>query len=749
MTIISPLLQNRLNATNNGKQTPNNRHEKIYQDLQKRAHEAKPNEAKAKLVKEGILGNPITATKDIIKDGKNFFKATTTGNMGDNNLGRINDLGLKVGASLIATFLALHSKTKTQSIMRFVGGATFIAMMDLWPKLFINLPARLVHGFRIDRKYISAQGDKKDFFLDNQFLVWDAYPEKQLRKDAKKAGIDYDSENGKEKIQRKMQKTALQNRTLWMATAGFATPLLTAMTGNFIEPLVEKAVVDHDVKKVQKILASENGLAEYLANVSKNAKASKGELKALDSLFNAYKTGEITQKVLFEKLADKFSLQSLAETFKDSDDMSLLDKYHPANLVATLEKMYEANRETLNKNNIISLINQKLVVEGVETLKAEEAKEILNALGNDFSEANVKTVLQNYMSDSSIKEIFADLKVDEDKFFESIKTYYSTTFTQLKARVKGYMQLINPIVGSKAESLQTLEFNKTMREILKTLEIDPSEVEKITKTLKVGDESASDITAKIFKLLSGKIAGLNDTKRDELMKLLSSKDFDEKTSGLIEKLLNNTDLLQGDSKDPLTRAILGIWEKTEKASNVGNKDGLASVFKKFIDKKSTDIKAIKSKLIIIANLEERIKNGEFNDEEIKIARKYVYDGGISTIISPIRKDTVNPKKFLDALNKVFDPDQFEDDDIKAIIKNIRKIGSSDISAVTPTIDYMSCGSFAEHLKKFATSLGNNKAWMKIFAPMTIALVAITLLAQPFFGKIDKEFQQEGKNGGAK
>ena len=74
MATISPLLQNRLNATGNKTQTPNNRHEKIYQDLQKRAHEAKPNEAKAKLVKEGIFGNPITAAKDTFKDGKNFFK---------------------------------------------------------------------------------------------------------------------------------------------------------------------------------------------------------------------------------------------------------------------------------------------------------------------------------------------------------------------------------------------------------------------------------------------------------------------------------------------------------------------------------------------------------------------------------------------------------------------------------------------------------------------------------------------------
>jgi len=54
MTRVSPLLQNKLNNTNNTI-NPNNRHEKIYEDLQKRAHEAKPNEAKAQMVKDGIL----------------------------------------------------------------------------------------------------------------------------------------------------------------------------------------------------------------------------------------------------------------------------------------------------------------------------------------------------------------------------------------------------------------------------------------------------------------------------------------------------------------------------------------------------------------------------------------------------------------------------------------------------------------------------------------------------------------------
>jgi hypothetical protein len=61
---------------------------------------------------------------------------------------------------------------------------------------------------------------------------------------------------------------------------------------------------------------------------------------------------------------------------------------------------------------------------------------------------------------------------------------------------------------------------------------------------------------------------------------------------------------------------------------------------------------------------------------------------------------------------------------------------------------MACGSFMDIAKKCAKAFGNNKAWKSIFVPMTAALVAVTLLVQPFFGNIKKEFPDE-KNGGTK
>ena len=48
----------------------------------------------------------------------NFVKATTTGKMNDNSLGRINDIGMKAGSILIATYLASKAKTKTEGVVQ-------------------------------------------------------------------------------------------------------------------------------------------------------------------------------------------------------------------------------------------------------------------------------------------------------------------------------------------------------------------------------------------------------------------------------------------------------------------------------------------------------------------------------------------------------------------------------------------------------------------------------------------------------
>ena len=763
MATISPLLQNRINSTGNKGQTPSNRHEKIYQDLQKRAHEAKPNEAKAKMVKEGILGNPITGIKDTIKDGKNFFKAATTGDLGDNNLGRINDLGLKVGAGLIASFLALHSKTKTQSIMSFIGGATFVAMMDLWPKLFINLPARLTHGFRIDRKYISAQGDKKDFFLDNQFLVWDAYPEEQLRKDAKNAGIDYDSENGKEKIQRKMQKTALQNRTLWMATAGFATPLLTSMVGNRVQPLIEEAVVNNGVKNTQKALGN---LDEYLNNASATS-------SNLSDLFKNYKEASLDDS-FYEKLSALLNPTTYLGEFKDKDDAVPLQEWKPQGLIAELKEAYKEfviyDKEDLKSKLAALEIPSSGTVKGCEIILEDSnldkttIETIFESLGDKkLTLKKVEEILGQLGVPKDAKEnLLKNAKLIDDgkeSFFEFAQKLNNQLVTPLKARSKAYLDLMNPVIGSKAESRYTLEYLKTQSKLLKALGLDKLGNLRKLKSAHT-DQFADTAINQISNAIQEAIKNCNgdEEKYKTFIQSLGSEPISKETKDIVAELKNNLEKVK-----PETEEIDGINIKRIKDALCGGSntdDGFIRLLRNFIETKEIDLDATKSKAVICANFERRVLAGEFDDlkERLNEFRKILYDGTISNAAN--RNYMQVPAEYHEYANRLFNESKFSveentlGDTFKNALSNVRKIftnvenfkaGKAIDEAAK---DYMACGSLVQHMKNAATRLSNDKTWMKIFAPMTIALIAITLLVQPLFGKIDKEFPEEG-NGGTK
>ena len=77
------------------------------------------------------------------------------------------------------------------------------------------------------------------------------------------------------------------------------------------------------------------------------------------------------------------------------------------------------------------------------------------------------------------------------------------------------------------------------------------------------------------------------------------------------------------------------------------------------------------------------------------------------------------------------------------------ITGSSISSSKNAVEYAKMPSLAGLVKDHATRIFENKAWKKIFLPMTIGLIAITLLVQPLFGKIDKEFPDSDNNGGQK
>ena len=854
MANVSPILKSQLENTNN--------HDRIYRHLANHANDVKPNEPKAKLIKENFVQSSISAVKDTFQDGKNFFKAAKTGQLNDNNLGRINDLGMKAGALIIASYLAAHAKTKTDSIMKFLGGATFFASMSLWPKLFINLPARLAHGFRVDYKYLSAQGDKKDLGLDNQFQPMDIFTDEEMMEMAKKTGIDPNDEFAREKMQRKLQKTMLQNRTLWMATAGFATPLMTSAIGDIVTPLVKNGVIKHGFNKVEKIVTDTDRFDKYLENAKdykatiydENLKKFVPVTDKLNELLTEIETGN-PDKEFYGKLSGLLSLDKAEKLFKDPDDVKTIKQFKSKDLTPVLMGIREEN-SFVAKDTLVEAVSKLtkpessldyLFGKGKETpIGLQKAKELFKKSDKSVSIRDIKKVLaeNNFMS-ADIDKLIEGLDVDNTGFINKIKEYGANTLNPLMSRYKAYIDLYNPVAGSKMESAYTDEFITSMKNVFKKLGISSKDYDKLFYTKKenldakqlatrtreqqnflrekmkqylgtnpdyvkdfigmdldeislaLGEDSPREKLKALTKIIEqfvdekndankAKVAvenlrnNLKNTFTDEFYLLTNGWEFDNfannitkdnkiwaeeitmrycetskyqnllhraigkypKKDALIDSISSSANVkrieqFEANKLTGITRALLGGGE---------DEIGLAKNLKNFTNEKRLDLSAINLKAIIAANFETRLKNNEFkglSDEELKYLETVVYNGSIGKIADPA---SISSQVKSDLLEKLFNIKAYAKEsvcvpELKRVIERLQSLAKNEALAKD---DYLSSVSFVEIIKKRGIEAFENKTWRKIFYPMAIGLVAVTLLAQPFFGKIEKEFSKKTK-----
>lgn len=210
----------------------------IHHELANKAF-IRPLEGQGRLVKDNILYTPVNMAKSFAYDIK-ALKGSVNGEANDHQLGKLNDLGMKLGGLGIAGFLMTKRQTPLTKTMEFVGLGSFFASMALWPKIAIQIPARLIHGFNVQQQYEDSFGRKKPFYQDAQFLPWDLYSDDEINKIGNRMGVPKDIPNRREFIQEKMKKIATQNNTLWMLTAGFATPIMSALICNQLEKPLAK-----------------------------------------------------------------------------------------------------------------------------------------------------------------------------------------------------------------------------------------------------------------------------------------------------------------------------------------------------------------------------------------------------------------------------------------------------------------------------------------------------------------------------
>lgn len=340
----------------------------------------KPLDGKGHLVNGDLVHMPKEMIRDAVYTTKAFADGVR-GKANDHQLGKMNDLGLKLSGIAIATYLMTKKSTPKTKAMEFLGFGAFLASMALWPKLALEIPARLIHGFNFRKQYVDEQGRKKYVSLDPNYIPFDLYKGDKRSEDldviGNRMGIKKDIPNRHEAVKDQMRKISVQNNTMWMLTAGIATPIMTALACNLAEPKIgeytEKLSNDNANKSIEDI-------TKYL-----NDELNNEEKIAFEK--NGYKTKGTIGRFL-SKVGDK--VNEFKQTIIESKFVPA--KLKPKENVAEIDNVLNPIRgnKQLTKESIVSLSAK--MTEGLGAEMQEAATEdILNLIGGEKYVANDKT----------------------------------------------------------------------------------------------------------------------------------------------------------------------------------------------------------------------------------------------------------------------------------------------------------------------------------------------------------------------
>ena len=462
----------------------------------------KPLPSKGRLLNGNIFNAPAIMVKDAVYDVK-AFKHAMQGNANDHELGKLNDVGLKLGGLAIAGYLFTKKQTPVTKGMEFVGLASFLASMAIWPKLAIQLPAYLIHGVNVQKQYEDSFGRKKSFYQDPQFIPWDLYSDKEIDKMGNRLRVPKDIPNRRDAIQEKMKKIAIQNNTLWMLTAGFATPVMSALICNQTEPYLAKWLNNRKNKKADLILTNldEHSKKYDTHNATNN----------IENQIKLHAGKPITEEVI-NSVADAFDgMDSVtAESFKADLRELMTSNTHTISKDST--KAISKNLKDIFKGKPISKDAVDAIIPNENDMfnifkennfiKTDADDKELKAISDKILLAvkkNVETYNQNrpeaeQLDFEYIKKLIRSHKVNEHPIKSVLNNSTSATFSQeIQANLRNIAKAFDAFnaktnalneyavtkVGSAPETVIANYWNNISKDLLTTLGISPKEIEKV------------------------------------------------------------------------------------------------------------------------------------------------------------------------------------------------------------------------------------------------------------------------------
>lgn len=451
--------------------------------------------------------------KDIVYDLKSV-KNGINGSANDHQSGRINDVGIVLAGIMIATYLATKTTNPKARVMEYVGLGAFLTAMSIYPKLAINMPAKFLHGYDIDKEFIDDQGRKKSVMQDSNYVPYDMYsgdiPEEDLSVIGDKMGIPKDIKNRNDLTREQMRKIATQSNTLWMLTAGI-TPALTALLccglENFVvAPAIEKTSIARYNHSIAKALDATSKMSEDISSIKSNTLSKK-----VETLLSKYKNQELPKEE-FNKLLDMFSeglFENTAEGIKD--DLSRILNTSAANgsqsvlvndgiiegvLDASKKKISKSNKDLLEKvlvpskeelSNIIknytSNANNAIKVEDIFIIREELSKLI------DSRIQTIENVPKEFLisqKNDVLESITSGLNSNKSSYITEDGIKKITDFAKVLGEFKENKKLLSKAKEFQVEHAQDTilarSYDKFEKTLLKELNISFSDLKKMRES---------------------------------------------------------------------------------------------------------------------------------------------------------------------------------------------------------------------------------------------------------------------------
>ncbi len=575
----------------------------------------KPQGAKGKLVSSSIFPN--------VKDTKynfNALKHGLTGKANDHELGKLNDVGMKVGALALAGYLATQKATPKTKLMEFVGLATFFGAMKLWPKLAIGAPAKAIHGFDPTQEYEDSFGRKKPFFQDAQYQPWDVYSNEQLQKIGDKMGVDKNAQDRNDLTKSNMTKIATKNNTLWMITAGIASAVFSALACNKAEKVIDPALDKVNNEKADKLLQNFDTEAQ-----KRMTSASKDMQKDLDKIFEENK-GKTVDNKLIEKISGRLAkgLDPVTEEGVKEDMQNILMNGKSLVNEGLAEKISNGSKKVLAQKFSEEQV-AKIVPSKEEIVKHFNDNQMMGKEVNEDEAMNVRSSVSQLflakakeqgMSTEKLKTIKKGVALVADKALKSNSasvldenamkkvSEIGKAMSELQAKDSVLDDYAQAKVADKPETVIANYWNKTSTSIVKSLGIDFKEMEKVRNNRQL-------------------VQGLVRNKMEEVTS------DDAKYQKAIGEMANNIAELDKKIKPEDTRKYVDLVGKTyddaagnlynqgmEATANkltalsVGGKGSLKRVKQVYFEERVAGVKNSFSRMINTMDVYRRISKGE-------------------------------------------------------------------------------------------------------------------------------------------